>query len=254
MSHENQAMRLTGDVYLFRIVSGAEQSGLGPLNADVLSFQSNVETVDVPDKRRDRRGQLMKTFTDASPATGTLTLYSVPSKVLAMLMLGSIVARADAGGTQTAKSFTIEPDYWTPLDHRNVSSVTVTSDPAGTTYVLGTHYEIDDKLGLIRAIEGGGLSSETDVLINYTYSAVTGDRIEVGTDLTTRARILLRGVNDADDSAVEWEAYSAVLTPGSEFDLLAAEPIQAEFSLKFETPSGKDHPIRLDFPIYASAT
>jgi hypothetical protein len=102
-----------------------------------------------------------------------------------------------------------------------VSAVVVTSDPAGTTFVLGTDYELDDKLGLIRAISGSAMASDPTVLIAYTYKAVTGDRIQVGTDLTTRARLLLRGVNDADDSAVEWEAYQAVLTPAGEIDLLS---------------------------------
>jgi hypothetical protein len=97
------------------------------------------------------------------------------------------------------------------------------------------------------------LSATTDLLVSYTYSAVTGDRIEVNTDYTVRARLLLRGTNDADDSDVEWEAYSALLTPNGEFDLLSAEPVQAQFSMEFETPDGVDHPIRLDFPTYAAA-
>lgn len=252
MSHENQALRLTGDVYLFRIESGAESRGLGPLNADVLSFQPNVETVDIPDKRHGRRGQLMRTFTDASPATGALTLWSVPSRVLSMLMLGNVVSRADTAGTVTGEEVALEPDYWTRLAHPNISAITVTSDPAGTTYVLGEDYEIDAHLGLIRAIEGGDIETETEVLVSYTYSAVTGERIEVGTELTTRARIVLKGENDSDGSAVEWEAYQAVLTPAESFDLMASEPIKAAFSLKFETPDGYDHPIRLDFPVYAA--
>ena len=252
MSHENKSMRLTGDLYAFRITSGVEASGLGPLNADVLGFQSNVETIDVPDKRRARRGQLMASYTDASPATGKLTLYSVPAKVLAMLMLGTIVARNDAGGTRTATAATVPADYWTPLAHRHVSAVVVTSDPAGTTYEINKDYELDDKLGLIRAISGSAMASDPTVLIAYTYKAVTGDRIQVGTDLTTRARLLLRGVNDADDSAVEWEAYQAILTPAGEIDLLSSEPLKAEFNLKFETPSGYTHPIRLDYPVYAA--
>jgi hypothetical protein len=245
-------MRLSGDLYAFRIVSGVEQKGLGPLNGDVLSFQSSAEVVKVADKRRGRRGQNMKVFTDPAAPTGTLKLYSVPPRILAMLMLGKIVSRSDAGGTVTDEEVTIEPDYWTPLAQAHISGVTVTSDPVGTTYVAGTHYEIDDKLGLIRAIEGSTLTASTAVLVSYAHKAVTGDRIEVGTDYTVRARLLLRGVNDSDDSAIEWEAYQALLTPSGEFDLLSAEPVSAEFSLEFETPDAQDHPIRLDFPVYAA--
>lgn len=251
MSHENKSMRLSGDLYAFRISSGVEARGLGPLNADVLAFQPNVEVVEVPDKRRDRRGQLMATYTDPSPSSGTLTLYSVPAKVLAMLTLGRVIDIDVSGGSVSDESVTIEPDYWTPLAQRNVSSVVVTSDPAGTTYVADTDYEIDDKLGLVRAIEGGALSAATAVLVSYDHGAITGECIQVGTDLTTRARLLLRATNDADDTPNEWEAYRALLTPAGEIDLLSSEPLKAEFTMKFETPDGYTHPVRIDYPTYA---
>ena len=363
MSHENKSMRLTGDLYAFRIVDGVEQKGLGPLNADVISLQANSETIDVPDKRRGRRGQLMATYTDASPATGTLTLYSVPSRIIAMLTLGAVVSRSDVGGTVSAENVSLEADYWTPLAHRNISDfvlvpgikaalstgvegndnaitwtavsagtagnaitvaivnpgtnnaalsidvdgtdivvncatdgsaaitstaalvmaaiqasedasalVTVASTGAsdgtgvvvaaaeanlsagdnsgGTAYTIGTDYEIDDKLGLVRPIATGGLT-QINAFASYSHGAVTGERIEVGSDITTRARLVLRGVNDADGSPMEWEAYRAVLTPSGALNLMASEPMQAEFALKFETPDNQDHPVRIDYPEYA---
>lgn len=254
MAHENRSMRLTGDLFAFRIVNGVEQKGLGPLNADVLSFQSSAEVVKVADKRRGRRGQNMKVFTDPAAPTGKLKLYSVPTRILAMLMLGSVVSRNDAGGTVASEDVAVEPDFWTPLAHRNVSALVLTdgADVDPVTYVLDKDYELDDKLGLIRPIEGGAITSAATLEAAYTYKAVTGERIEVSTDYTVRARLLLRGTNDSDDSAVEWEAYQALATPDGEFDLLSAEPVTAEFSLEFETPDGQDHPIRLDFPVYAA--
>lgn len=362
MTHENRSIRLTGDLYAFRIVSGVEQRGVGPLNADVLSFQSKAEVVKVPDKRRNRRGQNMKVFTDPSAPTGTVKLYSVPTRMLAMLMLGRVVSRSDSGGTVSSEQITLESDFWTPLAHGNVSSLTATSgvratyasgaegsdnaitwtaaqfgtsgnsitvaliDPSansaalsvsvvdsgivvnlatsgvgaitstaaqvmaaiqantaasalvtvantgasdgsgvvaavaqtnltggantgGTSYTAGEDYEIDDKLGLVRPLEDGDMG--TSAFVSYSYSAITGERIEVSTDYTVRTRLLLRGTNDADDAPVEWEAYSAILTPSGEFDLMSSDPVQAQFSMELETPNGKDHPMRLDFPVYA---
>lgn len=364
MAHENRSMRLTGDVFAFRIVNGVEQKGLGPLNADVLNFQSSADVVKVVDKRRGRRGQNMKVFTDPAAPTGKLNLYSVPPRILSMLMLGRVVSRADTGGTASGELLSLETDFWTPLAHGNVSGLSLVSgvkaslttgvvnddnaitwtavvpgtggnsisvtlvDPSansaslavsvsgnditvslatsgagaitstaaqvmaavaastaasalvtvasastsdgtgtmaaaakasltsgaatgGTTFVLGTDYEIDDKLGLVRPLEGGAVGAYA--FAGYSYHAITGDRIEVSTDYTVRARLVLRGTNDSDDSAVEWEAYSVLLTPNGEFDLMSAEPVQAQFSMEFETPTGKDHPIRLDFPTYATA-
>lgn len=249
MSHENSALRLTGDVYLFRIVSGVEQAGLGKLNADVLSLQAQASTTKIPDKRRNRRGQSMKVFADAESPKGALTLWSCPTEVLAMLMLGSVVARSDTGGSVTDENVSLTPDFWTPLAHRNVSALTVSQ--GATTYVEGRDYEVDARLGLIRALKGGASTITTTVAaqVDYTYKAITGNRVTVGTEITTRARILLGGTNDADDSYFEWEAYSALLTPKGEFDLMSADPIKAEFDLEFETPSGKTHPVRFDNPV-----
>jgi hypothetical protein len=137
-----------------------------------------------------------------------------------------------------------------------VAAVTATNlsagaNTGGTSFTLDTHYELDDKLGLLRPIAGTTLAALPNAFASYTYSSVTGTRIEVSTDYTVRCRLLLRGTNDADDSAIEWEAYQALVTPNGEFDLMASEPVQAQFSLEFETPDTEDHPIRMEFPTYA---
>lgn len=249
MSHENQAFQPSGSVTLFPKTTDGEGPAIGPCNGDVLSSKASSNVIKIPDKRRGRRGQNMKTFNDPSAATGTLNLYSVSAKILAMLMLGTVVSRSDGSGTVTDKAISVPVDFWVPLGHPNVSSITVTSDPSGTTYVEDTDYEINPRLGLIRLIDGGALSATTDLLVSYTHSAVTANRIEVSTETTVRARILLEGINESDNSAFEWEAYSALLTPNGEFDLLSADPVQAQFALEFETPDGYDHPVRFDTDI-----
>lgn len=132
MAHENRSMRLTGSTYLHRIVDGVEQNAIGPLNADVLGMQSSAEAVKIPDKRRGRRGQNMKVFIDPTAPTGSLTLYSVPPRVLAMLMLGRLVDVTASPGTASGEVLAVESDYWTDLSNQNVSALTLVSGVRAT--------------------------------------------------------------------------------------------------------------------------
>lgn len=347
-------------VFVYPIIGGEEQPGLGPLNANVLSFQPQAERKEIKDKRRARRGQVQAAVVDPQTTTGEIEFNSVPAKVMSLLTLGSVVERSSAGGTVTGEAVTVTEDFWTPLENGNVSSVSVVSgvqatlntgvvgnnnaltwtalepgtggnsitvkltDPGttaslsvavagtdinvnlayatgaitstaaqvkaaieasaeasalvtvahtststgaaavvavaktslasgaasgGTTYTEDEDYELETRLGQIRPLVGGGMG--TYAFVSYTHGAVTGQRIEVGTNITTRARIVGTGTNDVTGDDFEWEAYSALLTPNGAIDLMSDDPLTVKFSAAFETPSGKDHPIRMDWPVYA---
>jgi phage tail sheath protein FI len=61
------------------------------------------------------------------------------------------------------------------LTHGNVeaSSVVVTSNPAGTTYVQGTDYTVDARTGLITRLASGALTATEAVLAGYSYYSGT---------------------------------------------------------------------------------
>ena len=62
---------------------------------------------------------------------------------------------------------------WYALAHGRVTpaTVTVTSNPAGTTYVEGTDYVIDYAAGRIKFLAAGSINTN-DVLVDYTYTAI----------------------------------------------------------------------------------
>lgn len=62
---------------------------------------------------------------------------------------------------------------WYDLDHGRITpgTVVVTSNPAGTTYVEDTDYEIDYGAGRIRFIAAGSIGAN-DVLVDYGYTAM----------------------------------------------------------------------------------
>ncbi len=59
------------------------------------------------------------------------------------------------------------------LGHMGVSSVVVTSDPAGTTYMAGTDYTLDPVNGVITIVpagSGGHIASSATVLVAFNYA------------------------------------------------------------------------------------
>jgi len=61
------------------------------------------------------------------------------------------------------------------LAHGDVqgSSIVLTSNPVGTTYVQGTDYLADGRTGLITRVTGGAIGATAAVLANYTYYSGT---------------------------------------------------------------------------------
>lgn len=64
-------------------------------------------------------------------------------------------------------------ETWYALSHGRITpgSVTVTSNPAGTTYVEGTDYVINYADGKIKFLSAGSVNAN-DVLVDYTYSSI----------------------------------------------------------------------------------
>lgn len=75
--------------------------------------------------------------------------------------------------TVTDESFTSSYDTWVDLANKPIDmqqTVTVTSDPAGTTYTEDTDYIIDYAQGRIQVLSTGSMADATGFLIDYEKS------------------------------------------------------------------------------------
>lgn len=85
-------------------------------------------------------------------------------------------------------------------------SVTVTSDPAGTTYVEGTDYVINYADGKIRFVAAGSIGAN-DVLVDYSYSAIrTGEMAPIERVKTTLAYKTIEAAADRLADQISREA------------------------------------------------
>lgn len=97
--------------------------------------------------------------------------FSKENLAAALFGDNSTLSQTGASVTDEAISGVLQGRYY-PLAHRQISAVTVTSSPAGTTYDLNDDYTIDAVSGRIYIVEGGAIADDADILVDYTYATI----------------------------------------------------------------------------------
>jgi len=128
--------------------------------------------------------------------TMSLELYDHNKENLAIAALGT--ASSVASGSVSDESISAPADLasgdrlvLTASLIDTAETVTVTSDPAGTTYTAGTDYTVTSAGILI--LSGGNISASDDLLVSYTKTAY--DVVEALTSTTQEFQVILTGIN-----------------------------------------------------------
>lgn len=139
-----------------------------------------------------RDGGTLNTVERINAVTVTLTLQSLSKANLAAVLRGT--ASEISSGTVTDEPVTSGAQgELIPLANFNPSSVTVTSSPAGTTYVEGADYVVSG--AGIKTVSGGDIAASTALLVSYSYS--DADVVEALTSGATELSVFFDGLNEA---------------------------------------------------------
>lgn len=249
----------TGTVFMCPVDDTGAKTGEFRQVGDAYPLSIQVQTEQIKKKSRmvERAGQIIAARTKIGDDgyTGSLTLHEWNAANLAWALSGTATAMTGTADTVTAAAHTLGlPGEWTQIGgatpRRNISAVTVTSDPAGTTYVLDTDYTLDTTLGLITPIAGRPLAAgDVDVLITYTYAAEADYRIQIGTNVQIRVAILAHLYDEFRQRNYIMELDSVVLAASQEINFISEEDSTGEliqFSMTLETLSGASSPGRID--------
>lgn len=198
------------------------------LDADKFEIKPNSEEKTSDSRSHLDYGQARASVIIPKPTEVSIELSASSVKALAMQFQGQVQALSQASGTLTNAPVTVAAvGVWLPVGKRNLSDVgfVVTNLAGGTTYVLGTHYEVNWSRGEIRIIPGAaGIPAAADVLhIDGTYSAVDGKRIVGGAVTQVRTKIRLNGQNMVNGETVEAEVYDCTLGTSDGFDFLGSD-------------------------------
>lgn len=153
--------------------------------------------------------------------------------VIEQHLLGLQSVLTQAGGAFTDESVVARLDRWVPIGTlRNLASagLTVTTDPAGTTYDVDDDYIINPITGMIKALSGGAISDEEDLLVSGTSKAITGTRIVGGSRKFLRARVFFDGINLFNGRRVQISVPQVDLTPTNGMDFMQRGVGQSDFT------------------------
>ena len=237
------------DCYIDVLTDTGERTGL-ELKGNCTSF------VPKPDSERKEQtatgranwGQVLASVTIPKPMTATITFNQLDQALFAAAFFGTNATLTQSSGTVSeAQEVTTIPDKWVELGKYMVSTVVVKDSATGAiTYTEGTHYEINPRLGMIKAISGvaGGIGDNAAVDVSYSYAAVDGIAMSAMTKSNVRIRVKMDGQNWADGRNFITEIYQMRLQPTSEFSLVGEDFAEVTFEGVPETPSGYSEPMK----------
>lgn len=120
------------------------------------------------------------------------TVYDWNRQNLSWLLRGATTTVAS--GTVTDESHTAKAGGLLMLAAIEPGSVVVTSDPAGTTYVEGTDYEVRPEGIFI--LSSGSIADDTALLVSYSNPEY--DVIQALTESAQELEVVFGGMNEAD--------------------------------------------------------
>lgn len=246
---QQKGLLFAGD--LFFSMEGQDGS-FGPfiqVECDKLEIATPSEFKEKLSKGRTTYGQPFVSVPVPQPAEFAITFSEVTREIFAMQLSGLMVPLSMAGGAFAAIEVVASKGAWVETGLENISETgfTVTDSTAATTYVLGEDYEVNYRLGLLRALPDGAIADAATVKLSGTEEAVTGDRILGARRYKTVMRIKLDGVNLVNNQDVYLYADRAVVASDSAYDFLQDEVSEAPLTGKLEIPGPGLAPFVLDY-------
>jgi len=235
----------SGDVYMDFYDDDGNLTGF-QLVGNCKKFAPKVETETKENKLngRDTLGQTADSFTRITGSTIAITFNRYNPEILAAAFMGSAVDQTAAAGT-LAESVVAISDRWVEIGQTGISSVVVMDSTDTTTYVVGTDYEVNLRLGMIKALSTGSIGDGDTLNITGTIDAKTGSKITGATRSMINAKLKLDGKNNSDGSNVQVTVHKAQLRADTDFDFLAEDFPDLTFSGTMTTPSGESWPFEI---------
>lgn len=238
-----------GDLYISRYnpTTGLFDDFTGPFEATKFEVKPNVELKEMSSRGRSSYGQVIESVALPQPAEFTLELPEVNKESLSIALLGTESAINQIAGTLTGAPVTVaSKDAWLDIGKQNITAGLQVKDATGTTtYVLGTDYVLNNRMGWIKILPGSALVKGAVIEVTGAYGAVGGTLIRGATNSQIRAKFRLDGVNFADQLPVIVDVWEAIISADSAFDFLSNEFASISLPGRLKTPTGKTEPFQV---------
>lgn len=244
-----KGLTLSGDVYFDLFDADGNSTGMvGPLNCLKLAINTPTEADDRPSRMKSTFGQALDSTSVPGQTNVSAQFDSIPTEMLAMMVLGKLVGVSyDAGSVSGAAVKIPTSGRWVPLVHCNISAVSATQSD-GTTPIPLAELDINAEDGLVRAAPGGALDTDTptDILISYSYAALTKTHIQGAVQPKIRGRVMLKGMDRVSGNPVNADIPEVSWTPDEAIDFMASSYQAPSFSGNAILRDGETAPFYTD--------
>ena len=149
-----------------------------------------------------------------------------------------------AGTISTAIDVVTAADKFVEIGKYMVSAVVVKNQAGTTTYVEGTDYTVNARLGMICALSSGTIPAGATCKVTCSYALVNGMSMAAMTKSNVLIRVKLDGQNFADGRNFISDIYQMRLNPTSNFSLIGTDFAEVTFEGVLETPTGSSEPMK----------
>ncbi|MER2545941.1 MAG: hypothetical protein ABTS16_21310 [Candidatus Accumulibacter phosphatis] len=240
----------SGDLYINRMDpnTGLYLGLAGPFEVSKFEIKPNSDLKEKVSKGKSTYGQVIESVAIQKPADLTVTLSELDKDGVTLALLGTQSAVTQGSGTITAESIIAAHGFWVQLSKTNfaVAGFSVTHTSGTPTYVLGTDYLVNYRLGLVKVLPTGAIANGATIKVSGTYQASAGTRIAGATQAQVRARFVLDGINYADSLPCICTVWEAILSPDSGFDFVPNDFGDIQLKGRLKTPSGQTSPFQVD--------
>lgn len=197
-------------------------------------------------KGRTTYGQVFVSHRVAKPCEFNVTFSEANKEIFAMMLSGVIEEITETVQTITDHAVTVVLDEWISIDYANINPVglAVKNAAGDITYVNDIDYEINPRLGLIKAKSSGAIAAGVIEITGATL-AVTGTKIIGARQHKHTLDFELDGVNQINGKNVVLRAGQATVSAESAHDFLSGELDSISLKGRLEIPEGGDRPFEM---------
>lgn len=235
---------VAGNFFVDRLNALGQSTGIvGPINTTKLAIKTDADEKVRGSRKKETYGQALSVVKIAKPCEVEWTFDDVPADLLAMALMGDASVVNSGSGNLTDAPFTLPDNQrWLELGQRNFATDAFVVKKDATTLTLGTDYEVNYALGLIRALKDGAVEAGGAITVTAQHNAISGTLIKGGIQAQTRARIFGEGTNLETGKPISLDIFDASLASTQAIDFAAAEFVSGTLAGKAQLKSGKDSP------------
>lgn len=234
------------DVYMDILDDNGNPTGLA-LEGDCSQFtpKPDADRKERTGHGRSNFGQVIASSVLPKPMTATIVMAQLSQKLFAAAFFASSAAYSQvAGAIAAAIPITAIADKWVEIGLHMISNLVVKDETDTTTYVLGTDYEVNTRLGMVKALSTGNIANGATLHVTGDKLAIDGSSMEAMTKANVRVRVKLDGTNFDDGRDFVTDIYQMRLSPTSDFSLIGEDYVDVTFEGTLETPTGYTTPMK----------